>query len=647
MPFDVEGDEDLDYLHNGMVRLLSARLDGMGELRSIDPNAVFAHIERDATDAPMLDVGIDITKRFGAANFVLGSVMRIGGQLQMSASLYSPDGHVQKDAVVDVGADTLLLSGVDELARILLADRLSTDVWELSGLAVTGTQSFDALRHYLRGEEAMHDDDYRTATEEFRSAVLGDSSFALAWYRLSHAVGWLWADSLGVSQEAFETALRHSQHLPRATRQTMEAENLSRNGRHREGIELLERVVSENPEKTLAWLMLGDGQYHYNPYSGEPSFAGRDALERALDLDPDLAEARLHIFRFMTRAGAYADAESLTTGMNFHGYLQPADTVALRIMSAKDSLSRQLLLDEVDDIPATAFRLAYVFENPEMAERLLNRASARQEASEEDCLTWRSSIWGPHEMAFARGRVQTALSLVRARGIEWRRQMQRLTSLLVYYPFSETALRELRNLTSSASLHCSDSTAKPQSLRDFAGGVAAWRMGESDNLETAIRSLDVASDSLMLDNLEVVFARTLQALGLWSAGKADQALASLDSAFVPITFPYHHQDFYTQSISRFVRAEILFSEGRYEEAIQWYASVNDGPHVDNGFPLFPPATFRRAQCYDRLGETSRAIELYTRSIEIWEVADEELQPMVTEARESLDRLMGAAAREPS
>jgi tetratricopeptide (TPR) repeat protein len=565
----------------------------------------------------------------------------------MSASLYSPDGQVQKDAVIDVGADTLLLSGVDELARILLADRLSTDVWELPGLAVAGTQSFDALRHYLRGEEAMHHDDYRTATEEFRGAVLGDSLFALAWYRFSHAVSWLSADSMRVSQEAFETALRHSQNLPRATRRTIEAENLSRQGRHREGMELLELVLSENPENTLAWLMLGDGQYHHNPYSGEPSSAGRDALERALDLDPDLAEARLHIFRFMTRDGEYADAESLATRMNFHGYLQPADTVALRIMSAEDSLSRQLLLDEVDDIPATAFRLAWVFENPEIAEQLLNQASASQEAREGDCLTWRSAIWGLHEMAFARGRVRTALTPIRARGIEYRRQMQRLISLLVYYPFSETALRELRNLTSSASIHCSDSSTKPRSLRDFAGGVAAWRIGDSDILEKAIRSLDIASDSLMLDNLEMVFAGTLRALGLWSAGKADRALASLDSALVPITFSSHHQDFYAQSIPRFVRAEILFSEGRYEEAIKWYASVNDGPHLDNGFPLFPPATFRRAQCYDRLGDTSRAIELYTRSIEIWEVADEELQPMVTEARQSLDRLMGAAAREPS
>ena len=50
LPFSVGGDENLDYLRNGMVRLLSTRFDGMGEIRSIDPNALLVQPELEIED---------------------------------------------------------------------------------------------------------------------------------------------------------------------------------------------------------------------------------------------------------------------------------------------------------------------------------------------------------------------------------------------------------------------------------------------------------------------------------------------------------------------------------------------------------------------------------------------------------------------
>jgi tetratricopeptide (TPR) repeat protein len=497
----------------------------------------------------------------------------------------------------------------------------------------------------------MHEDDYRTATDEFWSAVAQDSTFALAWYRLSHAAGWVDNDSLESSHKSLDVARRHGQKLPRAIRQTMEAEHLARTGKWREGIELLEEVVHRDPENVLAWLQLGDLEYHYNPFLGRASADGRYALERALDLDPNLVEASQHLFRFVAREGEYARAESLAVHMRFQGYLQPGDTIALKIVSAKDSISRQRVMDAVRGTPETDLRravamLSYLYEKPEMAEQEVVSLLRAHGRDNDDCLSYNSATWWLHETSFARGRVQSALSLLLARGIEWRRQMQRLASLLLYYPLSDSSLTKLETLASSANVQCSDTIVSVQSTKDFIRGLAAWRMNESGKLENAIHSLDAASDSLLPDNLEVVFGRTLRAVALWSAGQGDRALESLDSALVPISLTHHHEDFYAQSIQRFLRAEILFGEGRYDEAIDWYASVNDGPHLDNGFALFPPAAFRRAQAHDRMGETDEAIRLYTRSIEIWEVADEELQPWVTEAKESLDRLLKASAQEP-
>ena len=62
LPFTVQGDENLAYLEEGMVDLLGTKLDGMGEIRSVDPNAVLGLLRGRDTDSLSPEQGQEIAQ---------------------------------------------------------------------------------------------------------------------------------------------------------------------------------------------------------------------------------------------------------------------------------------------------------------------------------------------------------------------------------------------------------------------------------------------------------------------------------------------------------------------------------------------------------------------------------------------------------
>jgi tetratricopeptide (TPR) repeat protein len=96
---------------------------------------------------------------------------------------------------------------------------------------------------------------------------------------------------------------------------------------------------------------------------------------------------------------------------------------------------------------------------------------------------------------------------------------------------------------------------------------------------------------------------------------------------------------------RNTKAEFLFSAGRYEDAVRWYDSI---AWLNQAESMYLGPSYRGlAQSYDELGQTEKAIEHYTRFIALWSDCDPEYVPLVDEARERLDVLLGSSSREPA
>src|SRR4029434_1798334 len=108
-PFSVRGNTEFAYLADGMVDLLSTKLDGVGEIRTVDPQAVLCclHDEGSASDP---DGAAVIARRYGAGLFVMGNVLAVGSRLHVDAFLYESAGEhrVLAKAATDGEASQIL-----------------------------------------------------------------------------------------------------------------------------------------------------------------------------------------------------------------------------------------------------------------------------------------------------------------------------------------------------------------------------------------------------------------------------------------------------------------------------------------------------------------------------------------------------------
>lgn len=158
LPFDVRGGEEIAYLREGMVDLLSTKLEGTESLRPLDPRVVLSFIRREEMDAGDPAVARTVSRRFGAGHYVQGSILEFEGRLQVKATLYRVDGDgrpVVEAAVEGEAGD--LFGLVDQLAVEILTEG-GGSVSRLTRLAALTTDSLSALKAYLEGETEYRGD---------------------------------------------------------------------------------------------------------------------------------------------------------------------------------------------------------------------------------------------------------------------------------------------------------------------------------------------------------------------------------------------------------------------------------------------------------------------------------------------------------
>ena len=66
MPFEIRGGEDLIYLREGLVNLLSTKLDGAGALRTVDPRALISFISNRFPEGVDPQSAREVARHFGA-----------------------------------------------------------------------------------------------------------------------------------------------------------------------------------------------------------------------------------------------------------------------------------------------------------------------------------------------------------------------------------------------------------------------------------------------------------------------------------------------------------------------------------------------------------------------------------------------------
>jgi serine/threonine-protein kinase len=289
LPFRTAGaDPSVQYLRQGMVDLMQAKLTGEGGPRAADARSVLAAV-RDAggTDTQDLteDAVTEVARKVGAGRVLQGSIVGPADHLVMNASLVSiPGGRTLAQTSVAGPRDSLFVL-IDRLTAQLLALGAGASSAQLSALTTT---NLDALRAYLDGAAAFRRGAFQNATPLLSRAVELDSTFALALSALLEADGWhpattdmrrvrglawRYRDRLNPQDQIF-LSLRLGSRYPKSTPWSVRIADA-------------EHAVQVMPESADAWFNLGDFLFHFGRLSDipEPEMRARQAFEQAFQRD--------------------------------------------------------------------------------------------------------------------------------------------------------------------------------------------------------------------------------------------------------------------------------------------------------------------------------------------------------------------------
>jgi serine/threonine-protein kinase len=289
LPFRVAGaDPSVQYLRQGMLDLLQAKLTGEGGPRAADTRSVLAAF-RDAggTDAQDLpEDGVSgVARKIGAGRILQGSIVGPADHLVIAATLLEmPGARTLAQASVEGPKDSLFVM-VDRLTAQVLALGAGASSNQLSSLTTT---NLDALRAYLDGATAYRRGAYEIATPALVRAVELDSTFALALSLLLESDGWHPAatDMRRINQLAF-------QYRGRLNPQDRLFLTLRQGGRYpkptpwTDRIAEAEKAVQTVPESPDAWMWLADNLFHAGRLAdlADPEQRARQAFEKSFRLD--------------------------------------------------------------------------------------------------------------------------------------------------------------------------------------------------------------------------------------------------------------------------------------------------------------------------------------------------------------------------
>jgi tetratricopeptide (TPR) repeat protein len=615
-PFLVRGGPSLAFLSEGIVDLLATKLDGAGDLRVVEPRLVLSGATN-AGEVWTATRGQWLASRAGAGAFVLGTVVEAGGRLEATAALHGSDGEVVARVEGRAEGEAGLFELVDELARRLMAALHAGSTDRLARLAALTTDSLPALKAWLDGERAFRLARHLEAADAFRRATDADPSFALAWYRQAAALA---ASALiGPARDSSARAFQHRARLSEHDRQLLEAQHAWITGQSGEAERRYASLVTGWPESLEGWFLLGDVQFHSNPYRGKRVTLARHPLERALGLDPAHLGAITQLARIAALERRPGDLSALVeralalspTGDQALG-LRALAAFSLSNEPGQAAITRELAQSRGLTIARTFSDVALYSGNLAGAERLGRDLFAAARSEE-------FRAFGHLTLAhldLARGRVIEAFDRVREAGAlepAWSIEVRGLFASLPFLPLPEAERARTRSelqawdpgsARAAVAVPLAFHNELHAHFRQFLLGLLAVR--EGDLAGAAIAAEDLAElpvpagAGALLEHL----GRTLHAELLLARGLPGEALAVLEQGRLDVWFQYAvSSPFFAGTFERFLRADLLARAGRIPEAIRWWESIAERTPFE--LPFQAPALLRIGAAWRELGDAER------------------------------------------
>ncbi|MCG8605610.1 hypothetical protein MJD09_11510, partial [bacterium] len=653
-PFSVRGSAALSYLSEGMVDLFSTKLDGAGEWRTVDPRAVMSLLSQRGVTTISPEESRTIAEQLGAGRYVLGNILEIGGRLHLEASLY--DLGRDLEAVSQGSAEgeaSQIFELVDDVASHLLVAQSGGSGARFTQLAALTTASLPALKAYLEGESAGRNGLFPEAVDAFSRAVSEDSTFALAYYRLSIAAEWDLQEEM--ARKAAEQAFRYSGRLSDRDRRLLEAYLVRRRGANAEAEQVYRSILGTYPNDVEVWIDLAEILIHANPLRGRSFVDSREAFEKILSYDPRHATSLIHLARIAAYEQKAAELDSLVE--RFIALSPTADRtlelLALRAFfhsQAEEENRVMALLEEASELALAlaVWDVGLYAQNIEGAARLTRLLTKPDRSIEGRTL---GHAWLSH-LHLARGQwtaAQNELAAMQlidpASALEYRALFYGLSFLPV--PRSDVvALREAMTRLDPETVPVIDNPSVVFSahngmhgiLKSYFLGRLSVHLDDTSDANQKATYLHQLVPPPSVRSLADDLALSIKAQIYRRQGRTAEALTALEQSKMETWYGQTMASpYFSQAYERFARAELLVALGRDNEALHWYSYLAETSIFE--LVYLPIAHLRRAEIHERMGQQAKAVEQYRRFIDLWKNCDSELQPRVDEAQQLLDGLL--------
>jgi TolB-like protein len=292
LPFlPASADTTLERLGRDLSTTVSATLDGVGDLSTVDRLTILAHWPQDRP-ASSLEENAAKGRQLGAASVLHGSIVRTGELVRLDLSLESSDSLARLAQVTVTGQPEDINALTDSITWQLLRQIWRGESAPTPSLdGALRTRSVTALRAFLAGERNVSGGAWDAAVRSYSEAFQADSGFYLAASRLLLAQYW----SLQGEDTAVEAVVReHVDDMPARERLLMQA-FLQQHASVSATLASAGEQVRRYPDYWFGWLFYGDWLFHFGPTLGRPLAEAGVAFERALELAPDLIPAWDHL----------------------------------------------------------------------------------------------------------------------------------------------------------------------------------------------------------------------------------------------------------------------------------------------------------------------------------------------------------------
>jgi tetratricopeptide (TPR) repeat protein len=471
----------------------------------------------------------------------------------------------------------------------------------------------------------------------------------LAYYRLSKAGEYVTQADL--AQEGAEQAYRFAGRLPDRDRRMLEAFRAWRRGAHGEAERLYRSLVGSYPDEVEAWFEFGEVLFHANPFHGKPFTEGRKPFERVLFYDPNNTGAMYHLARIEAAEGRLSAMDSLINRHNtlIEGGDRELEMLALQAFAKRDPQLEDAVVQRLERgndviIAFATWDVATWAKNLEGAIRLASLLADPSHSVEVRTLGY---SWLAH-MRLAEGRYAAAQAeLDRMATVDSVAALE-YRALLTAFPFMSVDEAELRRLRARLEALDPDAVAPSGNpsifysahdelhyvLKEYLLGIVNAKLGAYERAEAHAAALAGMTGPPGSGTMLSDFAASIRAQTLLAQGRKEEALAALQETERQIWYNVAlASTFWAQALERLLLAETLFELGRHDEAIPWYANIAQVAPFEVAHRSV--AYLRLGTIYEAQGDRDRAVEYYSKFIDLWSDADPELQEHVEAARRAL------------